>query len=46
MSNVRQRMEILGLNQYADAFEENGVAPGLLPEITNDHLVPARLIKK
>jgi class 3 adenylate cyclase len=38
MSDTRQWLEELGLGQYADAFEENGVDQVLLAELTNEDL--------
>ena len=36
--NIEAWLLDLGLEQYADAFVENGVEPSLLPELTNEDL--------
>ena len=38
MSDIRQWLEDLGLGQYADAFEENRIRLGILPDLDHDIL--------
>ena len=36
--DVRQWLEDLGLGEYADAFENNGVDPDVVPSLTSEDL--------
>jgi class 3 adenylate cyclase/predicted ATPase len=38
MSDIRQWLDDLGLGQYTDAFEENEIGIGLLPDVTDEDL--------
>ena len=38
MADIRQWLTSIGLDQYADAFEENDIDPDLLPELTDEFL--------
>ena len=39
MNNVREWLDSLGLDQYADAFEESAIDLGLLTELDHELLV-------